>query len=115
MFDLFKKELLKTSFFRPDGDVEMNLDYSRFELPDCSHCKAEGSFRPSIIFFGENCKPDITERSIQLCHEADFILVVGTSLVTQSSYRLVKHGIIIFNQIFLDLHCKNHFWLSPSA
>jgi NAD-dependent SIR2 family protein deacetylase len=37
---------------RPDGDVQLEADFSDFRVPDCPSCG--GVLKPAVVFFGEN-------------------------------------------------------------
>src|SRR6266851_3354870 len=37
---------------RPDGDAEVEADFSTFRVPDCPCCG--GILKPAVVFFGEN-------------------------------------------------------------
>lgn len=76
---------------RPDGDVELGGDASAFALPPCGACGAPpGSLKPWVVFFGDNVPPARAAQAAQLAATADAALVVGTSLATRSSRRLVE-------------------------
>lgn len=73
---------------RPDGDVEVPIDYVyRFRLPSCPECK--GFFKPEIIFFGDNVPRDRLIRIADMIHRSDGLLVLGSSLLVFSGYRIV--------------------------
>ncbi|KAM1593625.1 hypothetical protein ACFX10_000125 [Malus domestica] len=43
-----------------------------------------------VIFFGDNVPKDRAEKTIQAAKECDAFLVLGSSLMTMSAYRLVR-------------------------
>ncbi len=72
----------------PDGDAELGRrDLSQFRVPSCSLC--DGVLKPNIVFFGENVPKERVDRAWRLYHEADVLLVVGSSLAVFSGYRFV--------------------------
>jgi NAD-dependent SIR2 family protein deacetylase len=72
----------------PDGDADLDVqDFSSFEIPACRHCG--GLLKPDVVFFGENVPRDRVDTSMQALHDADAVLVVGSSLMVFSGYRFV--------------------------
>jgi NAD-dependent SIR2 family protein deacetylase len=72
----------------PDGDADLEVqDFSSFEIPACRHCG--GLLKPDVVFFGENVPRDRVEAGMQALHDADAVLVVGSSLMVFSGYRFV--------------------------
>ncbi len=72
----------------PDGDADLEVDFSRFCVPDCLQCG--GVLKPDVVFFGEN----VPRERVAAVHEhlarADALLVVGSSLMVYSGYRFVQ-------------------------
>lgn len=76
----------------PDGDAELHgVDYSTFQVPACPSCG--GILKPAVVFFGENVAHDVRARALAAIDDADALLVVGTSLATQSAHRIVRHAL----------------------
>jgi NAD-dependent SIR2 family protein deacetylase len=72
----------------PDGDADLEAeDFSNFEIPACHHCG--GLLKPDVVFFGENVPRDRVDAGMQALHDADAVLVVGSSLMVFSGYRFV--------------------------
>ena len=72
----------------PDGDADLEAeDFSSFEIPACHHCG--GLLKPDVVFFGENVPRDRVDAGMQALHDADAVLVVGSSLMVFSGYRFV--------------------------
>jgi NAD-dependent SIR2 family protein deacetylase len=70
----------------PDGDADLEgQDFSRFQVPPCPHC--EGMLKPDVVFFGENVPRQRVDAGMQALHDADAMLVVGSSLMVYSGYR----------------------------
>lgn len=73
----------------PDGDADLEAqDFSSFDIPSCRHCG--GMLKPDVVFFGENVPRDRVDEGIRALHEADAVLVVGSSLMVFSGYRFVN-------------------------
>jgi NAD-dependent SIR2 family protein deacetylase len=73
----------------PDGDADLEgLEFSSFEVVPCSQCG--GILKPDVVFFGESVPPDRVRRCMEAALSADATLVVGTSLMVYSGYRLVQ-------------------------
>jgi NAD-dependent SIR2 family protein deacetylase len=70
---------------RPDGDAQIEADFSAFRVPDCPSCG--GVLKPSVVFFGENVPRDRVAASLDALAAADALLVVGSSLMVFSGYR----------------------------
>ncbi len=70
----------------PDGDADLDgQDFSRFQVPSCPHCA--GLLKPDVVFFGENVPRERVAAGMQALHDADAMLVVGSSLMVYSGYR----------------------------
>jgi NAD-dependent SIR2 family protein deacetylase len=73
----------------PDGDADIepgNLD--AFTPPACPRC--DGMLKPDVVFFGENVPRMRVEAAAAALHEADAMLVVGSSLMVYSGYRFAR-------------------------
>jgi len=72
----------------PDGDADVVVDCTPFHLPSCPRCSS--IVKPCVVFFGENVPEHVTARATHLAADADAVLVIGSTLATYSSLRLVK-------------------------
>ncbi|MBA5688720.1 NAD-dependent protein deacetylase [Rugamonas apoptosis] len=73
----------------PDGDAELEpAALEHFRVPDCAQCG--GVLQPDVVFFGDNIPPQRSADALQLMHEADALLVVGSSLMVFSGYRFCR-------------------------
>ena len=73
----------------PDGDVDLDdAAYPGFKVADCLQCR--GRLKPDVVFFGESVCPSVTTAISDACANCDAVLVVGSSLVVMSGYRIVK-------------------------
>jgi NAD-dependent SIR2 family protein deacetylase len=87
---------------RPDGDVELAVDYGAFRLPDCTACG--GVLKPDVVFFGENVPVERVRASMAALERARALLIVGSSLMVFSGYRFARAAarlgipIVVVNQ-----------------
>ncbi|SFW49483.1 NAD-dependent protein deacetylase [Pseudomonas sp. NFACC04-2] len=74
----------------PDGDTLLDPAFeARFQVPHCPHCGGE-RLKPDVVFFGENVAPLTATRAMQAVEQADGLLVVGSSLMAYSAFRLCR-------------------------
>ncbi|KAI9255050.1 DHS-like NAD/FAD-binding domain-containing protein [Phascolomyces articulosus] len=75
----------------PDGDVELpdDVSYADFDIPPCNQCSSR-RMKPRVVFFGENIKPHVTNAAENMVRQSEAVLVIGSSLATYSSYRLIR-------------------------
>lgn len=72
----------------PDGDVPVSgLPPVDFPVPTC---ECGGLLKPDVVFFGEAIPPVVSAEAEERVRDADALLVVGTSLMVFSGYRLVR-------------------------
>jgi len=75
----------------PDGDADLEhgaLD--GFSVPECGHCG--GMLKPDVVFFGEGIPRTRVDAARIALEEADAMLVVGSSLMVYSGFRLCEHA-----------------------
>jgi NAD-dependent SIR2 family protein deacetylase len=72
----------------PDGDVDVERDFSQFVVPDCAECG--GILKPDVVFFGEPVPRERVARAFEGVAQADALLVVGSSLMVYSGYRFAE-------------------------
>jgi len=73
----------------PDGDAELDeRAYPGFRVAGCESCG--GTLKPDVVFFGESVPRPRLDAAERLIHAADALLVIGTSLVVWSGYRLAR-------------------------
>lgn len=77
-----------TASSAPDGDAYLEAEFIHFQVPHCLNC--EGTLKPDIVFFGDGVPRWRTEEAEAKLLEADGILVIGSSLMVYSGYRLCK-------------------------
>ena len=74
----------------PDGDTLLDPTFEeQFQVPRCPHCGGE-RLKPDVVFFGENVAPATAARAMTAVQQADGLLVVGSSLMAYSAFRLCK-------------------------
>ncbi|XP_075156557.1 sirtuin 4 [Haematobia irritans] len=74
---------------RPDGDVEIPQEYiDNFRIPPCPQCE-DNRMKPEIVFFGDNVPKARVNRIAEMIYAGDGLLVLGSSLLVFSGYRMV--------------------------
>ena len=72
----------------PDGDTLLDTALeAHFQVPRCPHCNGE-RLKPDVVFFGENVAPATASRAMSAVEQAEGLLVVGSSLMAYSAFRL---------------------------
>ena len=81
---------------RIGGLITQNVDTlldpafeARFQVPHCPHCAGE-RMKPDVVFFGENVAQPTAARAMALAENAAGMLVVGSSLMAYSAFRLCR-------------------------
>jgi len=72
----------------PDGDVDIERDFSQFVVPECTRCR--GILKPDVVFFGEPVPRERVTRALRGVAQADALLVVGSSLMVYSGFRFAE-------------------------
>jgi len=73
----------------PDGDAELDERcYPGFRVAGCAECG--GTLKPDVVFFGESVPRRRLAEADRLVESADAMLIVGTSLVVWSGFRLAR-------------------------
>lgn len=74
----------------PDGDTLLDPAFeARFQVPQCPHCGGE-RMKPDVVFFGENVAQPTAARALAAAESAAGLLVVGSSLMAYSAFRLCR-------------------------
>ncbi len=71
----------------PDGDADLETDFSGFSVPACEHCG--GVLKPDVVFFGENVPRERVAAVHEHLQRCDAVLVLGSSLMVYSGFRFV--------------------------
>ena len=74
----------------PDGDTLLDPAFEeRFQIPHCPHCNGQ-RLKPDVVFFGENVAQATAAKAMAAVEQAEGLLVVGSSLMAYSAFRLCK-------------------------
>ena len=74
----------------PDGDTLLDPAFEgRFQVPHCPHCGGQ-RLKPDVVFFGENVAQGTAAKAMEAVNDAEGLLVVGSSLMAYSAFRLCK-------------------------
>ncbi|XP_077231865.1 sirtuin 2 isoform X2 [Tasmannia lanceolata] len=75
---------------RPDGDIEIDEKFweEDFHIPNCQKC--DGLLKPDVVFFGDNVPKNRANKAMEVAKGCDALLVLGSSLMTMSAFRLVS-------------------------
>lgn len=72
-----------------DGDARLDDDdWPGFQVADCPSCG--GMLKPQVVFFGETVPPETRAAVDDAIAAATGLLIIGSSLVVGSAYRLVR-------------------------
>ncbi|WP_409317947.1 NAD-dependent protein deacetylase [Pseudomonas sp. KCJK9016] len=74
----------------PDGDTLLDPAFEAlFQVPYCPYCESE-RMKPDVVFFGENVAQPTAARAMAAVENAAGMLVVGSSLMAYSAFRLCR-------------------------
>lgn len=75
---------------RPDADIEIDEKFweEDFHIPTCPEC--DGALKPEVVFFGDNVPQDTADKAMEAAKGCDAFLVLGSSVMTMSAFRLVR-------------------------
>lgn len=74
----------------PDGDADLEVDFSRFNVANCPEC--EGILKPDVVFFGDNVPKARVQEALAALENSDGLLVVGSSLMVYSGFRFCRYA-----------------------
>ncbi|KPQ23031.1 MAG: SIR2 family NAD-dependent protein deacetylase [Halomonas sp. HL-48] len=76
----------------PDGDADLETDFSGFAVFDCPRCG--GILKPDVVYYGDVVPPARRLAAQAGLQNAHAVLAVGTSLMVYSGYRFCReaHG-----------------------
>jgi NAD-dependent SIR2 family protein deacetylase len=74
----------------PDGDADLEMDCNWMEIPGCPVCG--GILKPDVVFYGEQVPRGRIEAVYAALHQADAVLVAGTSLMVFSAFQFVREA-----------------------
>ncbi|WP_432697294.1 NAD-dependent protein deacetylase [Marinobacterium sp. YM272] len=79
-----------TATSAPDGDADLEVDFSHFEVPGCPGCG--GILKPDVVFFGDNVPKTRVQEALGALARADALLVIGSSLMVYSGFRFCRRA-----------------------
>ena len=74
----------------PDGDADLNVDFSDFLLADCPQCS--GILKPDVVFFGDYVPKQRVQSAMDALKASDGLLVIGSSLMVFSGFRFCRYA-----------------------
>ena len=74
----------------PDGDADLETDFSQFQVPACERCG--GILKTDVVFFGDSVPKERVDTCRQLIRESNALLVIGSSLMVYSGYRFARQS-----------------------
>ena len=80
--------LARTATVAPDGDADLEADFDAFRVPECPGCG--GILKPDVVFYGDSVPRPRADAAMAATRDADAILVVGSTLMVRSSYKLCE-------------------------
>lgn len=74
----------------PDGDADLEVDFSDFRIADCPCCG--GILKPDVVFFGDYVPRDRVYSALDTLKASDGLLVIGSSLMVYSGFRFCRYA-----------------------
>ncbi len=82
--------LAKETHVAPDGDADIEVDFSSFRVPECLRCG--GILKPDVVYFGDNVpRPRVAQAQTAL-EQSNGLLVIGSSLMVFSGFRFARQA-----------------------
>lgn len=79
-----------TAAAAPDGDADLEVDFSAFKVWDCPKCG--GILKPDVVFFGDNVPKTRVFSAMDALQASDGLLVIGSSLMVFSGFRFCRQA-----------------------
>ncbi len=79
-----------TAATAPDGDADLETDFSAFRVPGCPQC--DGMLKPDVVFFGDNVPRARVDAVFAALAESSALLVIGSSLMVYSGFRFAREA-----------------------
>lgn len=79
-----------TATVAPDGDADLELDFTGFRIVDCDHCG--GILKPDVVFFGDYVPRQRVHAALDALKASDGLLVIGSSLMVYSGFRFCRYA-----------------------
>jgi NAD-dependent SIR2 family protein deacetylase len=84
----------------PDGDAELDSRFfEHFKVPDCPGC--QGMLMPDVVFFGGSVPRERVEQVDRAVAASHALLVVGSSLMVWSGFRICRFAANLGKPIFI--------------
>ena len=74
----------------PDGDADLEMDFSEFEVPGCPQC--DGIMKPDVVFYGDNVPRPRVDNVFDALARSRGLLVIGSSLMVFSGFRFARQA-----------------------
>lgn len=74
----------------PDGDADLEMDFSIFRVPGCPQCA--GILKPDVVFFGDNVPRPRVDQAFDALANSRGLLVIGSSLMVFSGFRFARQA-----------------------
>nr|WP_227545918.1 NAD-dependent protein deacetylase [Marinobacter fonticola] len=79
-----------TAATAPDGDADLDVDFSKFQVANCPNC--DGILKPDVVFFGDFVPKQRVTSALDTLKASDGLLVVGSSLMVYSGFRFCRYA-----------------------
>lgn len=79
-----------TATAAPDGDADLETDFSNFVVPTCPQCR--GLLKPDVVFFGDSVPRIRVDAVFDALSESSALLVIGSSLMVYSGFRFAREA-----------------------
>lgn len=79
-----------TATTAPDGDADLDVDFSEFRVAGCPKC--QGILKPDVVFFGDFVPRQRVNAALDALKASDGLLVIGSSLMVYSGFRFCRYG-----------------------
>ncbi|MCH8552543.1 MAG: NAD-dependent protein deacetylase [Natronospirillum sp.] len=79
-----------TAATAPDGDADLEADFTRFRVADCPQCA--GVLKPDVVYFGDNVPRERVNQARQALENSAGLLVIGSSLMVFSGFRFCRYA-----------------------
>ena len=74
----------------PDGDADLEMDFSTFKVLDCPRCS--GILKPEVVYYGDVVPAKRRQAAEEGLQRSQAVLTVGTSLMVFSGYRFCRQA-----------------------
>lgn len=79
-----------TATTAPDGDADLEVDFSDFRVANCPSC--DGILKPDVVFFGDFVPKQRVTTALDTLKASDGLLVIGSSLMVYSGFRFCRYA-----------------------